>query len=269
MIQLPDVPLPEETRAQLAQYQREIDGLPEYAARVERAQERFKSLNRKGNPAFDSVKAALTRMCVGARRCAYCEDSVADEVEHIRPKAFYPELAFAWMNYLYACGPCNGPKNSRFAIFAEGTGALTSVARPKGAPVVPPAPGRPVLIDPRVEDPAEFMELDLRDTFWFVERSKPGTIEYERAKYTIRTLQLNIRDYLPRARRSAYLDYRAHLSQYVHDRGRGLAQEHLLRLAQEIQARQHPTVWREMKRQHARIPELKELFEVAPEALSW
>jgi uncharacterized protein (TIGR02646 family) len=269
VIHLPAVQLPEETQAQLAQYQREVNGLADYAVRVEQARERFGSLNKKGNPAFDSVKAALTKMCVGARRCAYCEDSVADEVEHIRPKALYPEFVFAWMNYLYACGPCNGPKNSHFAVFAEGTGVLTNVSRPRGAPVVPLVAGRPVLIDPRVEDPAGFMTLDLRDTFWFVERAKPGTVEYERAKYTISTLHLNTRDYLPRARRSAYLDYRAHLAQYAHSRGQGHPQEQLLRLAQEIQTRQHPTVWREMKRQHQDIPELKRLFEAAPEALGW
>ena len=47
----------------------------------------------------------------------YCEDSVGDEVEHHRPKNLYPDHTFLWDNYLYACGPCNGPKNNRFAVF--------------------------------------------------------------------------------------------------------------------------------------------------------
>ncbi|ATB28394.1 hypothetical protein [Melittangium boletus] len=269
MIQLPDISLPPEAETQLLQYQNEINALPDYAARVEQARLRFSALNKKGNPTFDSVKAKLSSMCTGARRCAYCEDSVADEVEHIRPKTLYPEFVFAWMNYLYACGPCNVPKNNNFAVFANGTGVLTQVARRRKDPVAPPVPGNPVLLDPRVEDPTEYMALDLRDTFWFVARAKSDTIEHKRADYTIRTLQLNIRDYLPRARRSAYLDYRAHLSHYVQVRNQAQGEEHLLRLAQEIQTRQHPSVWREMKRQHSQIEELRKLFEAAPEALGW
>jgi hypothetical protein len=31
----------------------------------------------------------------------------------------------------------------------------------------------------------------------------------------------------------------------------------------------HPTVWREMQRQHLTVDELRQLFEQAPEALTW
>jgi hypothetical protein len=85
VIQLPDVSLPQETQAQLAQYPREIDAIPDYAARVERAGVRFEGLNKKGNPTFDNVTETLTKMCAGPRRCGYCEDSGADEVEHFCP----------------------------------------------------------------------------------------------------------------------------------------------------------------------------------------
>lgn len=269
MIRLPDVPLPAETHASLAEYQREVDTLPDYAARVVLAKERFAALNKKGNTTFDSVKAALEKMNSGERRCAYCEDSAADEVEHIRPKALYPELVFAWANYLYACGPCNGPKNNHFAVFAEGTGVLTNVARARNVPVVPPIKGKAVFIDPRVEDPTEYLWLDLRDTFLFTPRAKSGTIEHERAAYTIGVLQLNSWEWLPRARRSAYLDYLALLKSYAGDKARGLPRVHLNSLAEHIRVRQHPTVWFEMKRQHTLIPELTMLFASVPEALAW
>ncbi|MBN8229773.1 hypothetical protein JYK02_19870 [Corallococcus macrosporus] len=269
MIHLPNLPLPEPANTQLTGYQQEIDSLPDYATRVERAKERFSSLNKKGHPTFDTVKATLSKMCVGVQRCAYCEDSLADEVEHIWPKTLYPELTFAWMNYLYACGPCNGPKNSRFAVFAQGTGVHTDVGRRRNAPVVPPVPGTPVLLDPRVEDPMDFMSLELRETFLFTATAAPGTAAYERAKYTIETLGLNSREALPRARFHAYRDFFAHFKGYVQERAHGHAPEHLQHLAQDIQTRQHATVWREMKRQHLLIPELKRLFEAAPEALGW
>ncbi|MFP2908364.1 hypothetical protein ACLESD_25590 [Pyxidicoccus sp. 3LFB2] len=246
-----------------------MDSQPDYAARVVRAKERFAALNKKSNRTFERVKATLTKMCSGARRCAYCEDSFADEVEHIRPKALYPELVFAWTNYLYACGPCNGPKNNHFAVFAEGTGALTSVARARNAPIVPPIPGKAVFIDPRIEDPTEYLELDLTETFWFIPRPKLKPVDHARADYTIRALQLNVREALPRARRDAYLDYRVHLKGYVSDKAQGKPQVHLDRLVEAIRERQHPTVWFEMKRQHGRIPELAVLFAAAPEALTW
>ncbi|MBZ4376598.1 hypothetical protein [Corallococcus sp. AS-1-6] len=269
MIHLPNLPLPEPANTQLKGYQQEIDSLPDYAMQVERAKERFSNLNKKGHPTFDAVKATLSKMCVGVQRCAYCEDSLADEVEHIRPKALYPELTFAWMNYLYACGPCNGPKNNRFAVFAQGTGVHTDVGRRRNAPVVPPVPGTPVLLDPRVEDPMDFMSLEIRQTFLFTATAAPGTVAYQRAKYTIELLGLNSRESLPRTRCHAYRDFLMHLRGYVQDRAHGHAPEHLQHLAHDIQTRQHATVWREMKRQHQLIPELKRLFEAAPEALGW
>jgi len=269
MIRLPDRPLPQAALQKLASYQQEIDALPDYAERVERAKTSWKSHNRKGNAAFDTVKTTLTAMCCGARRCVYCEDSAAGEVEHIRPKDLYPDAAFLWSNYLYACGPCNGPKNSQFAVFATGTGVLTEVSRHKDEEVVPPAAGNPVLLDPRAENPCDILTLDLQDTFYFVPLARRGTVEYERADYTIRVLGLNARDYLPIARREAYNDYKAHLTQYRALRDQGEPPERLARLVETLRRRQHPTVWFEMKRQHDKLPELSDLFRAVPDALDW
>lgn len=267
MIRLPKRVLPKAAREKLREYQAEIDALADYAARVEKAKASFESHNRKGNATFNAVKEKLTAMCSGARRCAYCEDSAADEVEHIRPKALYPEAVFVWSNYLYACGPCNGPKNDHFAVFASG--AMTEVSRSPKAPVLPPIPGDPVLLNPRVEDPCAFLALDLRDTFWFVPRASRGTKEYERADYTIKTLGLNKRDYLPKARQQAFKDYKAHLSQYRTSLAQGAPARRLRQLERDIQDRGHPTVWAEMKRQHDRIPVLRALFRAVPQALGW
>jgi hypothetical protein len=43
----------------------------------------------------------------------------------------------------------------------------------------------------------------------------------------------------------------------------------LARRIQSIQGAAHPTVWKEMQRQHQQHPELRTLFRNAPEALSW
>jgi hypothetical protein len=119
MIQLATIDLAVPTVAALAAYQAAVDATGGYAERVAAAKELFGRYNKRGNATFDEVKRVLDQLCAGARRCAYCEDSVADEVEHVRPKALYPEVVFAWANYVYACGPCNGPKGNHYAVFVN------------------------------------------------------------------------------------------------------------------------------------------------------
>src|SRR5690242_8446909 len=101
MIRLPEADLSVAAEQALTRWQKEIDDLPDYPTRVEAASKRFSARNRQDNPVFAEVREALTRMCCGAQRCAYCEDSAADEVEHIRPKNLYPEAVFLWQNYAY------------------------------------------------------------------------------------------------------------------------------------------------------------------------
>src|SRR5258708_3065036 len=168
MIRLRRVSLPSGTLTELQHLQAKVDAIAHYEQRVSAAKVQFSRNNTTRNSTFTQVKRALTKMCSRARRCVYCEDSHADEVEHIKPKNIYPEETFLWENYVYACGPCNGPKNNRFAVFSAVTGNLTDVTRKRSDPVVEPELGSPVLINPRWEDPLRFMELDLLGTFLFL-----------------------------------------------------------------------------------------------------
>jgi uncharacterized protein (TIGR02646 family) len=261
--------LPRQTQAELDQYQQIIDAIPEYKSRVELAVDHFSKYNRKGHNTFEAVKAGLTAMCSGARRCGYCEDSVADEVEHIKPKSLYPEATFVWLNYLYVCGSCNTRKNNKFAVFDSQTGKLVDVQRKPRASMIPPRPGMPVIIDPRTEDPCDFLWLELQSTFYFFPRRGIELKAHERAQYTIDILKLNDRAYLPQSRAAAFRDYVAQLKQYRTDREEGAPEFELRRIETHIRERQHPTVWSEMKRQHASIPVLKKLFSDVPEALAW
>ena len=189
----------------------------------------------------------------------YCEDSAADEVEHHRPKDLYPEHVFVWENYLYVCGPCNGPKNNRFAVIAA-DGSIVDVSRKRnqpgflpGAPAAlkPPAAGDPVLLHPRVEDALDYMMLDiLGDTFLFVPTAASPSRKFDRATYTIELLRLNHRDYLQAARRGAYGNYQARLFEYVHRREAGAGALELRRMISVIRDEEHPTVWSEMRRQN-------------------
>lgn len=210
MLKLTNKRLPGTARKKLVEYQKEVNDAGNYAAQVAEAKRKFPQHNRNNNATFNAIKSKLVEMCNGSRRCMYCEDSVADEVEHFRPKDIYPEVVFAWTNYFYACGPCNGPKNNQFSII-DGNSRLVDVTRPQGAPIVAPAGGDMALIDPRRENPLDFMMLDLRDTFEFTSIATAGSVADLRATYTIEILRLNERDYLVNARENAFSGFRARM----------------------------------------------------------
>jgi len=243
-------------------HQAKVDALATYAERVEAARLAWK---KKLPERFRPIRAVLTEMCAGENRCMYCEDSVADEIEHVRPKTLYPEQTFVWENYLYACGPCNGPKSNRFGVIASQRRAIIEIERKRGEPIKQPEPGRMLLIDPRREDPLRFLRLELVEPFHFHAVSSRVCLARVRAVYTIHVLGLNARDGLVKRRSSAYGNYVARLKEYISERNttrRG-------RMAFEICCLDHPTVWREMQRQHQGVEELRPLFEQAPEALAW
>ncbi len=260
----------------LRSYQDEIDLLSSFEERRLKAKEMFSQKNKIGNSTFDEVKIKLIEMCSGARRCAYCEDSVGDEVEHFQPKDLYPAMCFNWSNYLYACGNCNGPKNNKFAIFRKDNGNFHVLTSPKGKPVVEPIDGDNVLINPRIEDPLKYCMLDLSSTFKFVVISEPGTFEYIKANYTFNeVLRLNEREFLREARKNAYINYKSRLGYYSSEKEKGTSPNLLDELIQNLKHEAHPTVWKEMQRYHRMdilkgIDEkLNDLFILSPEAMLW
>ena len=263
MLHLPDPGLDPGSNQRLKQYQQEVDAAGNYADRVAEAKRLFDS--RRRNKTFHRVRETLARMCSGAQRCVYCEDSVGDEVEHIQPKDLYPCLVFVWANYVYACGRCNGGKNNNFTVVAENR--LVDVTRRRGAPVIAPVAGAPAFLNPRVDDPLAFFDLDLYGTFALLPGDDLSEIDQQRAEFTIKTLNLN-REVLLRARYTAFGSYRARLHEYLAKRGNVPGRE-LAHLVDGLKGMPHPTVWTEMKRQCKWLPELNSLFAEAPEALDW
>ena len=53
---------------------------------------------------------------------------------------------------------------------------MLDATRPSKAPVLPPPNGDAALIDPRREDPLDFLMLDLRDTFEFTPKPDAGAL---------------------------------------------------------------------------------------------
>lgn len=268
MKRIPLHALPDDVLAQLLTWQQEIDGLPDFAARVDAAKTRFDSRSGRSNKTFRQVRAALNDMCSGARRCMYCEDSVADEVEHIKPKNFYPEAVFQWENYLYACGPCNGGKSDKYAVIDAATGAIVPIARVSSAPIQAPPAGDSAFLNPRTEDVEQYFFLDLVDTFYLLANPSASPLMQARTQYTIEVLKLN-RESMPQARQEAYESYRDRLEAYIRRRDKGDSAAKLAKRIASLQKAAHPTVWHEMKRLNVQVPELKNLFQEAPEALTW
>jgi hypothetical protein len=277
MILLPAHIAPDTTALNKLQgYQAQIDALPDFAQQAAKAKTLFSQANKKGNTAFDEVKLKLTEMCSGARRCVYCEDSVADEVEHMRPKDLYPGHCFKWENYVYACGNCNGPKNNKYAVFRATDGQFVTVNPPKGMPAAQPPDGDDALIDPRTEDPLDYCMLDITETFKFVVMKPDGTKEAKKADYTFNEiLRLNQREHLVKARKNAYGNYKARLFQYHHQKTAGAGKPILDKLIEGVKTESHPTVWKEMQRYYRMNllikvdTDLHDLFAAVPEASGW
>jgi len=264
MIRVVDVPLPGPTALQLASWQTEVTNVPAYKDRVTMAQERFAQRNRRTNPVFATVRQHLDAMCHGSSRCVYCEDSLADEVEHVRPKALFPDEVFVWRNYIYACGPCNGAKRSNYPRLVGQQ--VQMLQRRKGDAIVPPPPGIDLLIDPRTEDPAAYLMLDL-GTQRIVPLLRLDSVRHLRAMQTIEVLRLD-RSGLIRQRAQQFANYVARLKEYLHLRDnddRADAEGY----AADIRRMGHPTVWNEIRRHQVNWPQLHALFVRAPEAIAW
>jgi ferredoxin len=278
VIRLQESILPTRAANRLRIYQAEIDAIPDYAGRVDAAKANWPQKNNSARVTFRTIRETLILQCHGNRRCGYCEDSCADEIEHIKPKDLYPESVFVWENYLYACGGCNVKKQNDFAIFTDPLHlTVTDVKRRPEDPVLPPPSGDMVLINPRTEDPLDYLLLDLTETFLF--RPKPGIDfrEKARATYTIKTLGLNIRDHLVKGRQNAFIAYRDVFAQYSLHKAELATQQEMQHRIDAIKGTPHRTVWEEMKRWYqlgwfAKIPKLKmihELFEAERDALYW
>ncbi len=102
-------PLSEATREHLANRQAQVDAEAGREAQVRKAVSLWKSKkgSQAGKDAFAEVEGTLVEMCNAPRRCMYCEDSAAWDVEHVKPKSSYPQAAFYWDNFLLACSTCN------------------------------------------------------------------------------------------------------------------------------------------------------------------
>ena len=284
MIALSNKELPPRVAANLRRFQTAVSASPDYASRVEAAKRLWTAKTNSARVSFRTVHTTLVEIHRNDTHCCYCGFSAADAIDHFRPRSLYPELTFVWENYIHTCSRCNNVKGAQFAVFPlSSPDEKTEVTRKAGAPVVPPVAGEPVLIDPRHENPMDFLFMDFF--------SEPGSTEHSRyrplpaldnrekvrAEYTILLLELNERNDLSQGRQSAFGSYRDKLAEYVRLKQAGHSLSQLEHRIAAIRHERHRAVWEEMKRWHrnrwrSRDDDLQIIFQnldAAPESLDW
>jgi uncharacterized protein (TIGR02646 family) len=266
MLKISPLPLEKRYENYLQTWQSEINQITTFVDKAERAKQNYAA--KRSTKTFKHVCEVLDKICSGNRRCNYCEDSVADEVEHIKPKSLYPEFVFVWDNYLYACGQCNTRKNNQYAIFIDGQKfEIQSTGE------APPF-GEDIFLNPRIENPLDFIELDLGDdledgTFLYQPQYslEEDSLEFIRAEYTITVLNIN-REYLRAGRKEAALNFRARLFDYRANKT-GLTPEKLENFVRDFKKMRYPSVWYEIKRQRQRLSSINPFFTEFPEIIDW
>ena len=276
MLKLHIPPLGEQHQADLQALQDKVNQQADYAAQVAYAKEHWR---KKPAALFaDHLKPQLAAPLSGNSRCVYCEDSLADEIEHMRPKDFFPEQTYAWDNYVLACGPCNGSyKRNQFALLLA-NGELHELHRPRGSAVTPPPAGDYALLDPRVDNPLDFLWLDLNTGRYAANSDDEDSPQAKRADYTIKILGLNDRDTLVRGRKAALSGYLARLKHWCDEREAWTEAKRQSWL-QDFHQERYRSVWAQLVRRYrqqrlhadsfATAAAFIECFSRAPEALDW
>jgi uncharacterized protein (TIGR02646 family) len=158
------------------------------AEQVAEARRWWTSKHRR-NKAFAEVTAALATMSSGRARCMYCEDSAGTDIDHFRPLARYPERAYTWSNYLWACSRCNSnDKRDRFPLAPNGD---------------------PMVLDPTADDPLDHLAFSPHNGHYVALT--------DRGRASIDVFRLNddgVARQLARGRVAALASFRAHLAAY-------------------------------------------------------
>ena len=164
------------------------------------------------NRAFNEIRSTLRAMAGGRDRCMYTGDSEGTDIDHFRPLAHFPELAFEWTNLLLACSRCNSnDKRDQFPIDES---------------------GQPLLIDPTAEEPLDHLDFIPANGLYH-HRTRKG---WE----SIRIYGLN-RDVLARGRRASWTVVQACLILYAEAKRAGRVDE-MGRYEQAIRDLPHPGV---------------------------
>ncbi len=281
--------------ALLKRLQKEVNDMATQEDKVIRAGHLWNNRKSKDDdkPCWKDIEDKLEQGA-GGGICQYCEFDRTTATEHFYPKKYFPRFAFKWDNYLRACHKCNSIyKGDKFAVFNPRSSDIRyDIPITRGTYPLPPTDDA-VLINPRTEQPQDFLRLDLL-TGAFVPHILLTSRKSVKAKYTIELLHLNTDANLLRYRKKAIGNYLQKLKEYVGvtlssdfaeleaalspsrhvtiNTTRPLMQEkeHQLGVIKaDILDDLFPTAWHEIKSQKDAYPHIESLFDAAPEALTW
>jgi uncharacterized protein (TIGR02646 family) len=289
MLQLPIKTLTPQVQTVLDKLQGEVNSEESFKEKTAKARALWASKGGvTGKNAFESISKELHNLCVYTGLCNYCEQNEANDIEHIYPKSFFPESAFDWDNYLLACKQCNSAWKLDKCYVLDNSDDLFFVQRGTEPPHKVIA-----FINPRVEDPNGFMILNLL-SYKFELLPALAKPDSNKANATLQILELNKRDTLIEARKSAGRYYYEILDRLLRITNTASIIElqneltpfdnrfDLTKPIDEIKAEikvsyqkhistyQHPSVWYSIKVVESKTnPQWKRLFEQLPDALGW
>jgi len=148
---------------------------PSLASRVELHRRRLDGVSaEEGRKAWKrfrgSVKSRevveILKKAAGKRgRCFYCSDSLGADIDHFVPISVTVNKTFDWRNFVWVCPVCNRLKGDRFPLDAAGFA---------------------LLINPTIEDPWEYLILDI-DTGVLAPRYNQGMFDVK-AEATLKVI---------------------------------------------------------------------------------
>jgi uncharacterized protein (TIGR02646 family) len=296
MMPISPEPLSPNALSHLQTLQNQVDNEPDMEAKYKCAAQLWQTRkNRIPNRAnWDEIEQKLKNGGPRPGLCHYCEFDRIAATEHICPKKHFPDRSFQYANYLLACYRCNSiNKGDKFAVFSPpGSNSWVNLIQSRGSYLLPPTDDA-VLINPRIENPNDFLELDLM-TGKLVPKPSTEIRNVEKAKYTIDLLGLNSDDNLLRYRLKAIKGYQDHLERYTKVKtavdfpslldslslrekqivvqSRSFQEEQtrlLLKIKTEILDDLFPFAWCEIIAKKHSFQHIHTLLEAAPEVETW
>lgn len=291
MIQLASKILTPTTQKALNDLQQKIDAEKAFNKKVAKAQSLWNSKGgTTGKKVFKIISKELYSMCLYIGVCNYCEQSEANDIEHIYPKSFFPEYTFDWQNYLLACKQCNSAYKLDKCFVLDGNNNIVAVKRGT-------SPQHKVIafLNPRLtkDNPSNFMLLDMQ-TYRFILLPNLKKKDASKAQSTLDILQLNHRSILLQARKSAGIYYYQRLKLLIElQKAKTIAEiENLLTPYDDkidkslnlkdlkkalldsfhihISKYQHPSVWQSIKLIESKVnTKWKAIFKQIPVTLTW
>lgn len=289
MIQLTFKKLGALEQAILDDLQNKINVNQTFAEKVAHAQSLWNSKGgNRGEVAFTVIREELRKICVFTGVCNYCEQSEANDIEHIYPKSFFPEYTFDWNNYILACKQCNSGHKLDKGFVLDTNDELVELVRTHQPPHSAIA-----FINIRIEDPNSYMILNPK-TYKFEIFTDLSKADFKKAWATREILELNTRDTLLAGRRSAENYYYNILERLIrilkstnsdelehalspldnlfdlNEPLDKLKDEILISYRKHISTYLHPSVWYTIKIVKSKTEKKWEsIFKQLPQALNW